>query len=404
MNKGHITILSCGIGTDSLNKKIRDTVSDSKILAGGQRLLYLFPDFPGEKIVFGKNTSETILQLTDRVLNGNEKVTILASGDALFYGIGKTMAEKIPVDQLTIIPNITAMQAVAAELCLPWDEVKTFSVHGNQDEILPLRAILSAKFAIIYADPKCTASRLAELLFELQPEAGNRPAAIAENLGLHDQNIYRGTLQEMSRKKVCGLSILVLLEDQSISLGLPLGQPDDKFVHQRNMITHPEIRAIAISKLRLGPGIMWDLGAGCGSVGIEAACLCPDLEVFAIEKNAERVEDIKSNAGNFGVGNLIIQTGDAVKMIENLPAPRAVFIGGGGNEVSKILEKAFNKLLPGGIIVATAVLLETRMNLGNTLKENCIEILSLSVSRAKSLGDSRMMKSENNIEMYIYRK
>lgn len=405
MSKGHITVLSCGIGSDSITDQIKEIVNDATLLAGAQRLLDLFPDFKGDKIVIGKGAGETISYLEDLVLKEEKEICVLASGDALFHGIGKTFSKSIPADQLRVIPNITAMQAMAAELCLPWNKIQFFSVHGNRDGVFPLRQIVAANSAMIYADPKCTAAKLAKMLVEKFPEAGDRPAAIGQQLGSPDATISSGTLLEMSEFACSGLSILVMFQNEKIGPGLPLGLADEKYAHQENLITHPEIRAVALSKLRLGcVGVMWDLGAGSGSVGIEAAGLCPGLVVYSVEKNANRIKDIETNIQNFGVANVQVKTGNALEVIDELPAPRSVFIGGGGNDVANILEKSFAQLLPGGIIVATAVLLETRIALSNVLKDNCIEVVSLSVSRAKTLGASRMMKSDNNIEMYVYRK
>ena len=182
-----------------------------------------------------------------------------------------------------------------------------------------------------------------------------------------------------------------------------MGLPDSCFAHEKNLITHSEIRAVALSKLHLGSGVMWDIGAGSGSVGIEAAGLCRNLTVYSVEKNDDRIKNIEANIREFGVGNVVIKPGDALEIIEDLPAPRAVFIGGGGEGIAAILKKCYEKLLPGGYIVVTAVLLETRSALAETLKDKCIEVVSLSVSRSKSLGKSRMMKSENSIEMYVYK-
>jgi len=412
--KGHLTVLSCGIGAESLTDIIRKTVSESAILAGGQRLLDLFPDFSGEKIVIGKCSGETIANLADIVLIQRKNVCVLASGDSLFYGIGKTLANCIPLEHMTIIPNVTAMQAFFAKLCLSWNSVQFFSIHGDKNHIIPWREILVANSAVIYCDPNCTAANLADFLIEKMPEATNRFAAIASDLGLASENISKGSLNEMITENCSGLSILALLPREQCTTGkniakindpgLAFGLPDSCFVHDNNLITHPEVRVTALSKLRLGAGVMWDIGAGSGSVGIEAASLCRNMMVYSVEKNNDRIKDIDANIKNFGVRNVLVKLGKAQEIIDTLPPPRAVFIGGGSEDIALILKKCYEKLLPGGYIVATAVLLETRSTLAETLKDECIEIVSLSVSRSKKLGKFRMMKSENNIEMYVYMK
>jgi precorrin-6B C5,15-methyltransferase / cobalt-precorrin-6B C5,C15-methyltransferase len=418
--KGHLTVISCGIGSESLTDIIRTTVAGTAILAGAQRLLDLFPDFAGEKIIIGKCAGTTIANIANLVLEQEKNVCVLASGDSLFHGIGKTFAQFIPADQMMIIPNITAMQSLVAKLCIPWDSAKFFSIHGHKNHIIPWRAILAANTAVIYCDPKCTAADIADFLIRKIPEAADHPAAIGSDLGLPTEKVIQGTLREMAAKNCSGLSILVVLSWDSYSKegvstdndcvtkavkpGLAFGLPDSAFSHKKNLITHSEVRAVALSKLHLGAGVIWDIGAGSGSVGIEAAGLCNDLTVYSVEKNRDRVKDIEFNIKEFGLSNIVVKQNEAQEIIEDLPAPRAVFIGGGGEGIASILKSCYDKLLPNGYIVATAVLLETRSALAETLKDKCIEVVSLSVSRSKELGKSRMMKTENSIEMFVYKK
>lgn len=409
VKKGHLTVLSCGIGKENLTELMIQIVSGAGILAGGQRLLDLFPDFNGEKTIIGKCAGEKIAELADLVLAQGKEVCVLASGDALFHGIGKTFSKLIPAEQMTIIPNISAMQSIAAKLCLPWDNAQIFSIHGKHG-LIPWRKISAVKCSIIYCDPKCTAADLAKFLIDKIPAVAERPAAIGSDLGLPTESVKKGRLKNMAASNCSGLSILVLLPCDECNCaaicdhGLTLGLMDSDFAHEKNLITHSEVRAVAISKLRLGAGVMWDIGAGSGSVGIEAAGLCQDLTVYAVEKNIERIKDIEANIREFGLDNIIVKTGAAQELMEALPAPRAIFIGGGGEDIAVILKTAYQKLLPGGYIVATAVLLETRSALAATLKDECIEVLSLAISRSKALGNSRMMKSENSIEIFVYRK
>lgn len=405
-DKGHLTVISCGVGEESLTDSISKTVFKAAILAGGQRLLDLFADYAGEKIVIGKCAGETIAKLADMVIAQEKEVCVLASGDSLFHGIGKTFSKLIPINQITIMPNITAMQSFAAKLCLAWDKASFFSMHGKHTGI-PWHAILASHSAIIYCDPRNTAANIANVLMGKMQEAGNRSAAIAVDLGLSTERVIKGSLAEMASETCSGLSILALLPSDGSKVydpGLSLGLPDSEFTHEKNLITHSEVRAVALSKLHLGSGIMWDIGAGSGSVGLEAAGLCQDLTVYSVEKNNDRIKDIEANIDKFGLGNIVIKPGKAQEVIDDLPAPRAVFIGGGGEGIEEILKNCYDKLLPGGYIVATAVLLETRSALANSLKDKCIEVVSLSVSRSKTLGNSRMMKSDNNIEIFVYEK
>lgn len=405
----NITILSCGIGKESIPASFADIVNNSTRLIGGQRLLELFPNYSGEKIIIDKYIRETLA----RIAGSNESTVILASGDALFHGIARTVLDIIPEEKVRIVPNITAAQALCAKIAMPWENAALISLHGKDTEQVNWKSLTQKLPVIIYGDHKCNAANIAKKILQAHPEAANDKAAIGMNLGMEDEKIIKGPLKEISHTSSTGLSVLAIFasktEQKTTTVTKEInqaifGRADSEFAHRKNMITHSEVRAVILSKLQLKPGIMWDLGAGSGSVGIEAAILQPELMVYSIEKNPERVEDIKSNICKFKTENLQVVCGNVLDKLHKLPAPDTVFIGGGGDDITEILKQAYSNLKPGGTIIATAVLLETRTALTETLKESCEEVLSISVSRSKKLGNSRMMKAENNIDIYIYKK
>jgi precorrin-6Y C5,15-methyltransferase (decarboxylating) len=396
------TILSCGIGKESIPANFAEIVDKADILLGGRRLLDLFPDFNGEKIIADKHIKETIAKLAEN----RDNIVILASGDALFHGIAKTVLNTISADRVRIVPNITAAQALCAKIALPWDNISFFSLHNrNSSEFNWHNAAASAP-ALIYGDHKCNAANIAENLILANPAIADSPAVIGADLGLEAEKVITASLRELSKIQCSALSILVLLEHTKNNPAerVKLGVPDCEYSHHNNMITHSEVRAVVLSKLQLRNGVLWDIGAGSGSVGIEAAGLQKNLKVFSIEKNEERIEDIKKNIKKFHTINVTPVSGDALNELKTLPDPDLVFIGGGGNDISELINTCFQRLKPGGTLVATAVLLETRAALAETLKKNCREVVSISVSRSKQLGKSRLMKSDNSIEIYVYKK
>jgi len=282
--------------------------------------------------------------------------------------------------------------------------VKLLSIHGGRK--INFRTALSSSASAIYCDDKITASKLAAEFMKRFPACGKRQAVLAENLGMENENIRTDTLSRISKRECGGLSILVLLPSEEITdEGIALGLADDSYICENRMITHSEVRAVVLSKLKIGPGVMWDIGAGSGSVGIEAASICSDINVKAIETDSGRFTQLQKNIEVFGVSNAEAIKGDALKVITKLTArPRCIFIGGGGKDIRKIAEKAFARLLPGGRMVATAVLLETKAELTKCLKNNFIEAVSISVSRSSKLGSSRLMKSENPVDIFVYEK
>jgi precorrin-6Y C5,15-methyltransferase (decarboxylating) len=278
------------------------------------------------------------------------------------------------------------------------------SIHGGRR--INFRTALSSSISAIYCDDKTTASNLAVEFINHFPACGKRPAVLAENLGMENENIQTASLSRISKMKCGGLSLLVLLPSEEITdEGIVLGLPDDSYICENRMITHSEVRTVVLSKLKIGSGVMWDIGAGSGSVGIEAASLCSDMKVKSVEFEGGRFNQLRKNIEKFGVSNVEAIEGDALKVITGLtPRPRCIFIGGGGKDVREIAKKAFAKLLPGGRLVVTAVLLETKAELTKCLKKNFIEAVSISVSRSSKLGSSRLMKSENSVDIFVYGK
>ena len=196
------------------------------------------------------------------------------------------------------------------------------------------------------------------------------------------------------------LSVLALFPAE-VSPGIPLGLPDEEYEHQNRMITHPEVRAVVLSKLRLRSGVLWDLGAGSGSVGIEAAGLCPGLTVCSVEKDAGRAEQIRNNAEKHGVDSLQLFENKMVDAIGILPDPDRIFFGGGSEE----LESAFQRLKPGGILVATGILVETCARLASILPEYRKELLILNISRTGEFSAGQhLWRAENPILIAVFEK
>ncbi len=396
-----ITVIGCGISPESIPESIRVKVLESDIIAGGKRLLGFFPEFKGRKIIVKSSLFEVISEL--KKLSANNTITVLASGDPLFHGIGSRLGSHFKGSELEIIPNVSAMQYLFSKLKMAWHDASLFTVHGGKKA--PFRNMLNSRKSVIYCDDKITASKLAAILVTKFPACASRKAVIAENLGTDKEKITSGTLKNLKNIRSGSLSVLLLLPTEGlVESCLALGLDDAAFTHENRMITHPEVRAIVLSKLKIGHGTMWDIGAGSGSVGIEAASLCADLNVLEIESDRKRFSQLQKNIESFGLPNISAVHADALKAISNLPEARAIFIGGGGKDIKHITEKAFKKLLPGGRLVVTAVLLETKAALTKCLKKNFVEATSISVSRSSSLGSSRLMKSENSVDIFVYEK
>ena len=375
-------------------------LKQAQLVIGAPRLLALeqIPETAEKVPVDGK-----ILERLPGLLARELDTVVLATGDPLYYGIGATLLKFVPAEQLCFHPAPTAFQRLFARLGQPWEKIRLFSLHARKSPV-PFRAILSSPLAAVYGDAQRPARKIAAELIAAFPAASVRRAAAGCSLGLPDEAVLRGTLAEIAENPAAdaSLSVLALLPDGSEKPALPLGLPDETYVHHKNMITHPEVRAVALAKLRLAPGMLWDLGAGSGSVGIEAAGLCPDLQVFAVEKDPERVRHIEENIAKEGLANIQVRQGKSEELLAELPRPDRIFIGGGGPE---ILEKSFEYLLPGGILVMTAVMLDTIAAMSRIHPESRSEFLTLQVSRADEiLPGGSMLRAENPIAVGVWRK
>lgn len=400
--KGSLTIVSCGMGPDDLTARHRAAISAASVLAGGQRLLDGFPEFKGEKVPLAAHVGGAVDRLVAR--SRTETVVVLASGDALFFGIGRLFAARVEAGALTILPNVTAVQAACARLGLAWDEARFFTVHGRTDPA-PWRAILQAPVAIVYADPARRPAAIAAELIRCWPEACRCRADVLADLGSENERHVAGTLADVATSTTSGLAMLIVRRtDDVLPPPLSLGLEDETYRHEAGLITHPEIRAVVLSKLRLGPGVMWDIGSGSGSVGIEAAGLCEGLAVHAVEKDESRCATIVQNAVAAGCARVQVVRGEAPAALAGLPAPRSVFVGGGGADVRAIVELAFERLLPGGTLVAAAVMLETRSRLLDCLPKHRTEMVELDVRRARALGPGHRLEPTNAIALFVYRK
>lgn len=397
---GSVTVVSCGMSPADLTARHREAVQSAGVLAGGRRLLDWFPEFKGERVVLGAHTSETADQLVAR--SERERIAVLASGDALFFGIGRLLAARLPPGRFRVIPNVTSAQSALARLCVPWEEARFFSVHGR-DAALPWRRILQAPVAVVYTDAVRSPASLADELIRRWPPAAMRSAAFVSDIGTPAEQCVVRPLFELKEHLGGELTLLVLLPDETLPPPVALGEEDAAYAHEAGLITHPEIRAVVLSKLRLRPGILWDIGAGSGSVGVEAAGLCERITVFAVEKNEERCAHIEANAAAGAVSVRVIK-GSAPEALKGLPDPHSVFVGGGGADVAAIVEAAFGRLRPGGSLVAAAVMLETRARLLDCLPQHCAEIVELDVRRAQPLGSGHGLEPGHPVALFVFRK
>ena len=369
------------------------------MLVGGRRLLDYFPEHRSMKIPLGQDPEGTLKQLP--VLAETKRVVVLASGDPNFYGVGPLVVRVLGAEHVVIHPNLTAVQTACARLRMPWQDATVISLHGRTWD--PLAAALGQPGPLlIYTDPAHTPGEIARFL--LARGRAQARFCVLEDLGQPTERVTWMTLSEAREQEFSPLNLVVVMpEPGEVSPARPqlhLGLPETALAHQAGLITKAEVRAVVLAKLALGPGqVLWDVGAGCGSVGLEASLLIPGGKIFAVERHPERAAQIAANRNRYGVDNLKVVSGQAPECLANLPTPHRVFLGGGGLMVNAIIQEAVRRLAPEGRVVVSAALLETLATARKALEQARweVEVVQVQVSRSYPLAGGTALQALNPV-------
>lgn len=302
---------------------------------------------------------------------------VLTSGDPLFYGLGKRLKEEFSGWKITFFPALSYMQSLFSHFGINWDDAEFVSLHGR-----PLRAIddkLHAAKLFIYTDPKNTPDQIAEYLKNRldKDQLRSRRLMIGECIGSEKQRFTQDTIDEISSQSFAQPNCLILIDQHHQDTDeLPrFGLVESDVQHSRGLITKSEVRAAVIHRLRLPEtGVFWDVGAGSGSISIEAARLYKSLSVIAVEKEKEQLANIEANVKKFGCTNVRVVSGEAPEALSLLPAPDCVFVGGSGGRLEEILNYISTVIKDHGRIVMTAVLEQTAQRAPEILARNNFDV------------------------------
>jgi precorrin-6Y C5,15-methyltransferase (decarboxylating) len=412
-----------GIGQDGpagLGPEARAHVACAQVLAGGQRHLAFFPEFVGIRITLGGDLPGWIerLKARDRKL----KTVVLATGDPLFYGVGRVLLEAFSPAELRFVPHVSSVALAFAALKETWHDACVVSVHGRPlTKLLPALERRERKIAI-FTDVDNHPAAIARLLCE-QGLGSDYVLCVCENLGGDEERITRWAPADLTEANFAPLNLVVLLAESEAchqpeaqatgqaarqnwshasQAELPLlGLPEAALQHrggaERGLITKRAVRVQAICELELHPGdVLWDVGAGSGSVAIEAARLAPSLDVYAIEKAPEQ---LRENLQRFDLTNIHLIDGIAPEVLADLPNPDAVFVGGSGGRLTAILEHATHRLNSGGRLVVSCIAIETLSHTWNWLSERGLQpqATSLQLAHSRPLGSLHCLEPEHPI-------
>ncbi len=407
-----ITIYSCGIDF-SLSETLLDHMNNADHIYGSKKLLALLPKHHAQETVIAANAKEQAKEILS--LAKTKKILVLCSGDSLYHGFGSTLLKLAPphkTDKLfNIIPNITAFQALCAKLSLAWQDAELFTAHFQEE--LPLRKLSGAQLAFIYGGTKFPAPLIAKEIIGFSPKQKKRPGVFAEELGTENERIVKAPLEKIAMLSAAPNSILVLLpfenkEKNSLirqkEVGITLGLNDEIFLKENHLITPADCRAVILSRLQLEKkGVFWDLGAGSGAVGLEAAGLT-DMQVFSVEKNEKRFEQIKKNKQNLGITNYTPILGDITDIVPTLPQADRIFIGGGGKNLPAILDSCIKYGKKNAIILVSCVTLETFHALYGYDKLTRIDLLKIDIGSEQEIAKKyQHFKQKNTLYLFIFK-
>ncbi|CRM65567.1 bifunctional cobalt-precorrin-7 (C(5))-methyltransferase/cobalt-precorrin-6B (C(15))-methyltransferase [Pseudomonas sp. Wu6] len=374
-----------GIGEDGfkgLGRNARHALLRATRIIGGQRQLDLLPlCISGERQAWPSPFSlEPVLS------RRGEPVCVLASGDPMFYGVGASLARQIAADELLVIPAPSSVSLAAARLGWPLQDVVTVSVVSRPFAAINAHLASGVRLLVLSNDGGSPA-----LIAALLTQAGFGPSRLTvfEHLGGANERRLDGLAADWHHLGTADLN-LVAIDCLACSDTPPLsrlaGLPDSAFQHD-GQLTKRDVRAMTLARLAPMPGeLLWDVGAGSGSIGIEWMRTHPSCRALAIEHDPGRQGLIEHNRDALGVPGLHLIRGKAPDALHGLPVPDAIFIGGGVTR-DGVLDTCWQHLRPGGRLVANAVTLQSEMTLMNWRAEHGGELTRIHVAQAQPLGE-----------------
>ena len=393
-------------GWDDLSADARDLLYESEIVLGGERHLKMLPkDWEGERIVWSSPIREAVSKIVSWRPEDSaiaQKVAIMASGDPLCYGIAAKLLRHLPIEEIWIKPALTTFSLMCSRIGWSLPDVETLTIHGRPLEMLHPFVQPGAKLLVLSKgeeSPEQAAKLLCARGF------GKSIITVLEHLGGRKERQFSGQADSWNHPEGAALNAMAIEcipENNANVLSRNPGLPDEAFLHD-GQLTKREIRAVALSKLMpVVDHLLWDVGAGCGSVSIEWMRTNPRCRAVAIEKSKSRLKLIEQNSQELGVPMLQIISGSAPEVLVDLPAPDAVFIGGGLSS-GNLLQTCWSALKPGGRLVANAVTLEGEQKLLQWQNENAGksgasgDLTRLSISRAEKIGKFQGWKEMRSV-------
>lgn len=369
-------------GLDGLPAVARSLVDDAEAFMGGDRHLAMLPDDGREKRPWPSPLSQIMDEIETR---RGQRLCVLATGDPMFFGIGVTLARRIPFDEMIVVPAPSAFSLTCARLGWPMADIEAVTLHGRPLELLHPHVQPGAKLVALSEDGS-TPGKVAALLSARG--YGASTITVLEHMGGEAESVSSGIADEWADGTSADFNTIAvecIAGPDAPHLPRVPGLPDNAFEHDGQM-TKREVRAMTLAALGPTPGAcLWDVGAGCGSVAIEWMRAARGASAVAIERHEDRRAMAAANALALGTPTLRIVAGEAPAALDGLPEPDAIFIGG-GISTEGLAEACWAALRPGGRLVANVVTVEGEARVSALREAHGGELIRVAVSRADKVG------------------
>ena len=390
----NVTLIGMGSGQpENLTLQGLAALRQADLILGARRLLAVLPAGCTENRAAAYRPDEVVELLQT---SGAENAVLVYSGDTGFYSGASSMMEKLEAlgVRARVLPGLSSIQLLAAALGRPWQGWNLVSAHGRICD--PVAECMQGRPTFFLTggseDPATLCAQLAAEGF------GDVQAVVGQCLGTPEEKIFRGSVKELAAGRFNSLSVLLVEAAEVLPRRAP-GLPDEAFERGDVPMTKQEVRAAVLAKLAVRPeDILWDVGAGTGSVSVELALAAPRGRVYAVECRPEGCALIKANREKFRTRNLVLVEGLAPAALSDLPAPDAVFIGGSKGSLAAIVDAALDKN-PDARICVSAIALESLSAAvaALTAKGRTVQVSQIAVSRARAVGGLHLMMAQNPI-------
>lgn len=393
-----VKIVGIGVGNSCyLHNKSLSTVENSDFLIGAKRMIDSF-DYLNKESFLSINADE----IYDFIISdkSHENYCVLVSGDTGFYSLSNKLTGMLMDNkeiEIENIPAVSSLQYFCSRLNISWDNIKITSVHGRNFNFIS--SVMFNKKTFMLTGGSLKPDDICKIL--ISKGLGNLKVSVGENLSYDNERIFEDSAKNISQMKFDSLAVIIVHNDDAIDISEGFRSiRDDEFITGKTPMTKSEVRTVSISKLNLrSDSTVYDVGAGTGSVSIEAALKLSNGTLYAIEKNDDAVDLIKKNIKKFKAFNVEVIKNTAPEGLENLPRPNCVFIGGSSGNLDKIIETVLCKNPWVNVVINTITLesLNESLVCMEKYKFENVEIVNVAVSKAKKAGSYNLMIGQNPI-------